>query len=113
MTDVRESEFMPVVRSYLSKRFPSAEKIESEVHLSTNRFVDFVVYFNGFEIMVEVEDRAEDVVEGVAQAQMYSWSSRTALGMVIYPEGIGSLQPEVVGMNPAVSIVAIDSEKHG
>jgi len=102
-----EDEFMPTVREYLEDRFPTAE-VSSEVYLKSDRFVDFVVDGDGYEIMVEVENRAEDVAEGVMQAQMYSWSSSSALGMVVYPAGTGVVDPEVVGACPSVGVVEVE-----
>jgi hypothetical protein len=106
--NIAEQDFVVQVRDFLSNNFPTAE-VKSEVYQSTDRFVDFVVDGDGFEIMVEVEDRAEDVEKGIMQAQMYSWANPEAMAMVVYPKGTGTVDPEVKGACPAVGVVEIDA----
>jgi hypothetical protein len=105
--NIAEQDFVVRVREFLSSSFPTAE-VESEVYQSTHRFVDFVVSGEDFQIMVEVEDRAADVEKGIMQAQMYSWSNPESMAMVVYPEGTGSVDPEVKGAFPSVGVIQID-----
>jgi len=106
--DITERKFVTRVREFLGSEFPTAE-VESEVYQSTDRFVDFVVKGGSFTIMVEVEDCADDVKNGIMQAQMYSWSNPESMAMVVYPEGTGSVDPEVKGACPSVGVIQIDA----
>jgi len=106
--NIAEQDFVVRVRDFLSSSFPTAE-VESEVYQSTHRFVDFVVNGGEFQIMVEAEDRAEDVEKGIMQAQMYSWANPEAMAMVVYPKGTGTVDPEVKGACPAVGVVGIEA----
>lgn len=103
---MRESEFQEDVETYLRDRFPSAD-IYKEEHINGDRFPDFLVAYNEYRIMVEVENKAGDVADGIKQAQMYAWADTSASAMVVYPEGTGAVDPEVKGMNPSVGIVSL------
>ena len=107
--DVSEKEFMPTVHSWLQGRFPEAD-IWEEFYLDSGRFVDFLIVGDGWMLAVKVENCAEDVQEGVAQARVYAASRPEAAGMVVYPSGTGGVREDVQSAFPAIGVVAVDPE---
>jgi hypothetical protein len=101
-----ESEFMPIVKEWLEKEYPQANIIE-ESYLSTYRFVDFEVDFGTTRVMVEVENQASDVQSGIAQILVYTWNDPTAMGLVVYPKGTGTVDDEIVNMSNSVGVICI------
>jgi hypothetical protein len=82
---MNEADYHTIVWDVLNLAF-GARNVKHNVHLKEyDRFADFIVYTPIVTLAIEVENNADEFINGVGQAVMYSHLSKMSLGVVITP----------------------------
>lgn len=105
---IPESEYQKDVEAALVDDF-GEEKVESERYFPRyERFADFVVYTKFGTLVVEVENNADEFMDGVGQAVMYSTMSRMSHGLVVTPPPEGEdIKAEIEVVSGTVPVIHV------